>query len=194
MSALFAILSRMRHITRWGLMRNAVREDIQQHSHQAATIAHCLAVIRNRVYGGSVSPERVALLALYHDAGEVITGDLPTPVKNHSPELHGAYKRLERLAEERLVELTPEPLRPDFAPLFLADRPEDREALELVKAADRLCAYLKCLEERRAGNQEFEMAEEASLRALREHALPETEWFLKRFGPAFHLTIDELNA
>ena len=144
MTHFFAYLSRMKFINRWGLMHNTYPENIQEHSLRVATIAHALAVIRNRVFGGAVNPERAAVLALYHDASEVLTGDLPAPVKYFNPEIKTAYKAIETAAARKLFQMLPEVMQPDYCGLFMADD-ADREHRELVTAADKLCAYIKCL-------------------------------------------------
>src|SRR5262245_922950 len=151
MAHFFAYLSRMKFITRWGLMHNTYPENIQEHSLRVAMIAHALAVVRNRVFGGAVNPERAAVLGLYHDASEVLTGDLPAPIKNFNPEIKTAYKAIEASAAHRLLQMIPEDLQADYRGLFVADD-ADREHRELVTAADKLCAYIKCLEEIGAGN------------------------------------------
>ncbi len=191
MSHFFAYLSRMKFIRRWGLMHSAYPENIQEHSLRVAHLAHALALIRNRVFGGEVSPERVAALALYHDAAEVLTGDLPTPVKNFNPTIKTAYRGIEQAARDKLLSLLPAPLRPDYEPFF---RPHDADRVhaELVRAADKLCAYLKCLEEISAGNPEFAQAEKALRATVEALALPEVSYFLETFVPSFRLTLDEL--
>lgn len=192
MSHFFAYLSKMKFITRWGLMRNTWRESLQEHSLQVAMVAHALAVVRNRYFGGEVDAARAALLGLYHDAGEVIVGDLPSPIKHFNPTIRQAYGEIEATARRRLLEMLPEDLRPEFAPLFGAG-PDDAELAPLVTAADRICAYLKCLEERRAGNREFAEAERTVRRSLEALQQPEVAYFLEHFIDSFSLTLDELN-
>jgi 5'-deoxynucleotidase len=192
MSHVFAYLSRMKFIKRWGLMHNTYPENIQEHSLRVAMIAHALAIIRNRLYGGTVDPARVAVLALYHDAGEVLIGDLPAPVKHFNPEIKRAYGDIEASARHRLLAMVPQALQEDYRPLLLSDE-TDRAHRALVQAADKLCAYAKCLEEVAAGNPEFAKAEKA-LRAIVEAiALPEVRYFMDVFMPSFRLTLDELN-
>ena len=187
----FAYLSRLKLIRRWSLMRNTQPENDAEHSLQAAMIAHALALMARDRYGRAVNPEHVLALAVYHDATEVLTGDLPTPVKYHSEGLRAAYGQVEQLASERLLGMLPEPMRPAYAP-YLA--PEgDSEARALVKAADKLCAYVKCLEEQRAGNHEFDAACDNIRRSLEQSPLPEVRDFLREFVPSFTLTLDELN-
>jgi len=191
-SHFFAYLARMKFIQRWGLMRNTRTENIQEHSLQVAMIAHGLAVISNARYGGTFDPERTALLAVFHDAEEVITGDLPTPIKYFNPRVKEAVDGLESVAKQRLVDMLPDDLRDAYEPL-LFERPDDAAHWRLVKLADKLCAYLKCLEEAKAGNREFERAEatiRASLEALDE---PVVDAFIATFVPSFRLTLDELN-
>ncbi|HJS74255.1 MAG TPA: 5'-deoxynucleotidase [Vicinamibacteria bacterium] len=190
-SHFFAYLSRMKFIKRWGLMHNTYAENVQEHSLRVAQIAHALALIRNRKFGGRVSPERVAVLALYHDAGEVLTGDLPSPIKYFNPEIQQAYHQIEASAAARLVEMVPKELAEDYRRVLAPDSSES-EHQELVKAADKLCAYIKCLEEMAAGNKEFTKAEQALERAVREIGLREVRYFLEVFVPSFRLTLDEL--
>ena len=191
MTHFFAYLSRMKFINRWGLMYNTYPENIQEHSLRVAMIAHALAIIRNRVFGGAVNPERTAVLALYHDASEVLTGDLPAPIKNFNPEIKRAYKAIEASAAQKLVQMVPEALQADYRRLFVPDD-ADREHRELVTAADKLCAYIKCLEEIGAGNPEFAKAEKALRAGLEALVLPEVRYFLDTFVPSFRLTLDEL--
>jgi len=191
-SHFFAYLSRMKLIRRWGLMHSTYPENIQEHSLRVAQIAHALAIIRNRLFDGDVSPERTATLALYHDTSEVLTGDLPAPVKEFNPEIHRAYHAIEAASKEKLLALIPEPLRPGYEPFFRPDE-RDRAHRDLVKAADKLCAYLKCLEETGAGNPEFAQAEKALRASVENLDLPEVRYFLETFVPSFHLTLDELN-
>jgi 5'-deoxynucleotidase len=192
MSHFFAYLSRMKFIRRWGLMHNTYPENIQEHSLRVAMVAHALAVIRNKVFAGNISAERTAVLALYHDAGEVLTGDLPAPVKYFNPEIKNAYKEIEAAAASRLLNMIPKDLKADYQGLFFAEA-ADQEPRELVKAADKLCAYLKCLEEIGAGNQEFAKAEKALRASVEEPGLPEVRYFLETFVPSFRLTLDELD-
>jgi 5'-deoxynucleotidase len=191
MSHFFAYLFRMKFIRRWGLMYSTYPENVQEHSLRVAQIAHTLAILRNRLFGGHVTPERAAALALYHDASEVLTGDLPSPVKSDNPQIHAAYKAIESAATEKLLAMLPEALRGDYAPFF-KPQPADREHLELVKAADKLCAYMKCLEEIGAGNGEFARAEKALRASVDATGLPEVRYFVETFLPSFRLTLDDL--
>lgn len=185
----FAYIARMRYIGRWGLMRNTVQENIQEHSHMVAVLAHALAVIRRDKFGGTVDPGHVAAVALYHDATEIFTGDLPTPVKYANPDIQAAYKAIEQNAADRLTATLPEELRPSFQGLLTETDPA---VTDLVKAADKLSAYLKCLEELKAGNLEFQSAANQTMEALNEYNLPELTYFMEHFLPAFQLTLDEL--
>ena len=185
----FAMISRMRNIRRWCLMRNSYDENIQEHSHMTAVLAHALAVIRRDVFGGSADPEKCATAALFHDASEIITGDLPTPVKYLNPEITGSYKAVERAAEAKLLEMLPDELQAAYKPVLSC---EDREVEELVKAADKLSAYIKCVEELKAGNGEFRSAEEQIRNTLENSSIPEVKYFMEHFMPAFGMTLDEL--
>ena len=185
----FALISRMRYIGRWGLMRNTFEENIQEHSHQVAVLAHALAVIRNEFFGGQVDAGAVAAAALYHDAGEILTGDMPTPIKYFNPEIREAYRKVEEVADQKLLAMLPPELRPIYEDIL---RPADAEVEELVKAADKLSAHIKCLEEEKAGNHEFCAAARQTRQALEDMHLPEVDLFLEEFLPSFRLTLDEL--
>lgn len=186
----FALISRMRYITRWSLMRNSVSENIQEHSHMTAVIAHALGLIRRDVFGRDCDANELAAIALYHDASEIFTGDLPTPIKYHSRGLRAAYGEVERIACDRLLETLPCELRGEYRSLFTAE--EDAGRYELVKAADKLSAYIKCIEERKAGNLEFLSAETSTRQKLLESPLPEVQYFMEHFIPAFESNLDEL--
>jgi 5'-deoxynucleotidase len=192
MSHFFAYLARMKFIQRWGLMRNTQPENIQEHSLQVAVIAHSLALIKNKRFKGTVNPERTAVLALFHDASEVITGDLATPIKNFNPKIKTVYREIELVAKQRLYNMLPEELKPDYHSILFWQE-ADREHWELVKAADKICAYLKCLEELKAGNQEFIKAEKAIKEAIAGLNLPEVLYFMENYVPSMSLTLDELN-
>jgi 5'-deoxynucleotidase len=189
-SDFFAFLSRMKYIARWSLMRSTVQENIQEHSHMVAVLAHALGLIRRDVLGKPCDAEHLAAVALYHDAPEILTGDLPTPIKYHSASIKTAYDEVETVAVEKLLGELPEALRPAYRALLTA--PARPEEYELVKAADRLAAYIKCVEERKAGNNEFLSAEKQTRRALEESALPEVKYFLEHFMPSFELNLDEM--
>ena len=193
MSAFFACLARLRLIRRWGLMRTVEPENVQEHSWRVSMLAHTLALLRNHRFGGSVNPERAALLGLFHDAGEAITGDLPTPVKYFNPQIRAAYHGIESQARRALVDLLPADLRGEYRELF-DPRDDDALEIELVGWADKLCAWLKCREELRAGNPEFARAERALHDKLAGSGMPEVACFLEEFAPAFDLTLDELAA
>lgn len=193
MSHFFAYLSRMKYIQRWGLMRNTRMENIQEHSLQVALIAHGLAVIKNQRYGGKLNPERTLTLAAFHEVAEVITGDLATPIKYFNPEIKAAYKHLEAVAAQRLMAMLPEEFKAIYKPLVQEPHTEDGAHWQLVKAADKICAYLKCIEELKAGNQEFAKAERVTREQVEALDLPEVRYFMERFAPSFQLTLDELN-
>ena len=186
----FALISRMRYISRWGLMRNSLPENIQEHSHMVAVIAHALAVIRREVFGGIIDPNLVAAAALYHDASEIFTGDLPSPIKYLNRDIQAAYSQVESAAMDKLIRLLPGQFRASYEPLLTE---LDTEVRQLIKAADRLAAYIKCQEELRAGNDEFCAAKREILRSIEANPLPETAYFMEYFIPAFGLTLDELD-
>ena len=186
----FPMISRMRYINRWGLMRNTRLENIQEHSHQVAVLAHALAVIENRYFGGQVDPGTVAVAALYHDASEILTGDMPTPIKYDNPDIRNAYKAVESVAEKKLLSMLPPDLRGDFEEAVTIP---DRSVHAIVKAADKLSAYLKCVEELKAGNAEFKKAREQTYAALCSNPSPALKYFMEHFLEGFELTLDELN-
>lgn len=188
-SHFFAYISRMRFIQRWALMRNTAQENVQEHSHQTAVLAHALAVIRREHFGGTVDPGAVASVALYHDASEILTGDMPTPIKYDNPAIQRAYKEVEAVAERKLLHMLPEELRRAYAPVLT---PTDGEVIRLVKAADKLSAYIKCVEELKAGNTEFREAAAQTRQALESYGLPEVDYFLETFMDSFSLSLDEL--
>ena len=191
MSHFFAMLSRMKYINRWGLMRNTRNETICEHSLDTAILAHALAVLRNRRFGGNVNPEKAALLAIFHDAPEILTGDLPTPIKYYNPTIRTAYQEVERMAEDRLLAYLPDDLRPDYKALLHQETAENEELLPLVKAADKLSALIKCVEERAMGDAEFLRAEQTIRTAIAELHLPEADCFVEEFLPSYSLTLDE---
>lgn len=188
-SHFFAYISRMRFIQRWALMRNTAAENVQEHSHQVAVLAHALAVIRNEKFGGGVDAGAVAVAALYHDASEILTGDMPTPIKYDNPAIRKAYKDVEAVAERKLVEFLPPELQESYREIVT---PVDEDIETLVKAADKLSAHIKCLEELKAGNNEFREAAAQTRRALEEYDLPEVRYFMETFLDSFTLTLDEL--
>lgn len=186
----FAMINRMKYIDRWALMRNADTENICEHSHQVAVISHALALIGNKKFDKNHNAERICLLALYHDATEVITGDMPTPVKYFNDDIKTAYKNIEKTASERLLDMLPQEFKEDYEPFF-SKQEGDLELWKLVKAADKLSALIKCIEETRAGNKEFEKALVSQRKLIDEIDLPEVEYFTKNFLPSFELTLDE---
>ena len=188
-SHFFAYLSRMRFIQRWALMRNTAPENVQEHSHQVAVLAHALAVIRKEKFGGTVDPGQVAVAALYHDASEILTGDMPTPIKYDNPAIRKAYKDVEAVAEGKLLAMLPQELQGVYAPILT---PTDPKTEQLVKAADKLSAYIKCVEELKAGNNEFREAAAQTRASLEGYGLPEVGYFLDTFMDSFSLTLDEL--
>ena len=186
----FAYLSRMRYISRWGLMRNSCPENIQEHSHMVAVLAHALALISREVYGNkTISPETCATAALFHDAPEIITGDKPTPVKYYNPQIREAYQQVETVAEDQLLSMLPENLRDWYTPYI---RETDPEVKRFVKAADKLSAHIKCLEELKASNHEFILAARQTRQALDDMDMPEVRYFIENFLDSFTLTLDEL--
>ena len=186
----FALISRMRYIQRWSLMRNSIEENIQEHSHMVAVIAHGLGVIRRDVFGIDCDPNACAAVALYHDASEILTGDLPTPIKYHDNTITEAYRKVEDIAFEKLINMLPVEMRAAYEPIMTGK--VEKELHPLVKAADKMSAYIKCIEERKAGNNEFLSAEAQSLAALKKMELPEVDYFIENFIPAFEKTLDEL--
>ena len=187
----FAFISRMRFIARWGLMRNSYQENIQEHSHMVAVLAHGLALIQRDILHdpSAPDPDRCAAAALFHDASEILTGDLPTPIKYYNPEIKKAYKQIEAVSCEKLLALLPPEVQESYRPLLFESDPE---VARIVKAADKLSAYIKCVEELKAGNSEFEAAEKQTRQALVEMQLPCLDYFLAHFLDSFRLTLDEL--
>ena len=186
----YALMGRMRYITRWGLMRNTFSENISEHSHMAAVLAHALALIRRDILQlPTPDPDRCAVAALYHDASEILTGDLPTPIKYYNPDIKEAYKQVERIAGNRLLDMLPAQLRDSYEHLVLED---EAEVLPFVKAADKLCAHIKCLEEQKAGNTEFDTAAKQTWDAMKAMKRPELDWFLDNCLGAFALNLDQL--
>ena len=186
----YAVLSRMKYITRWALMRNTRQENICEHSYDVAVLAHALAVLTNRRFGGRVDEGRCVLLALYHDAPEILTGDMPTPVKYDNPAIRDAYKQVEAVSAGKLLSMLPEDLQEDYGPLFFAGDGWEQEK-RLVKAADKLSALIKCVEELGQGNREFLSARRSTEQAIRAMGLPAADCFLEEFLPAYELTLDE---
>ena len=187
----FAMISRMKHINRWGLMRNTQSENIQEHSLQVAIIAHALAIIRNEFFGGNVDTDKIAVFAIFHDANEILTGDLPTPIKYYNPEISKAYKDVEYVSKAKLLSMLPDKLKEKYSEIFFLD--EKTVEYKIVKAADRLSAYIKCVEEVKAGNNEFKKAGEFILESINAIEMPEVKYFQDHFVQGFFLSLDELN-
>lgn len=185
----FAMLSRMKYINRWGLMRNTQKENISEHSLDVAIIAHALAVLHNTRFDGHVDAERVAVLGMFHDVTEILTGDMPTPVKYYNPQIQAAYKQVEQVAGSRLLQMLPEDLRSAYRPLL--EEQENSLEQRFVKAADKISAVIKCMEECRVGNSEFETARRTLLDAVTAMRLPEADCFIQEFLPSYSLTLDE---
>ncbi|EKA7353483.1 5'-deoxynucleotidase [Vibrio vulnificus] len=191
-SHFFAHLARMKLIQRWPLMRSVSSENVSEHSLQVAFVAHALALIKNKKFDGHINAERVAVLAMYHDSSEVLTGDLPTPVKYYNPEIAKEYKKIEAAAEQKLLSMLPEEFQEDFRPFVISQQTSEEEA-QIVKQADSICAYLKCLEELSAGNHEFALAKKRLDITLAERKTPEMDYFLNTFAPSFELSLDEIS-
>ena len=189
----FAMFSRMKYISRWALMRNTHQENISEHSLEVASIAHALALIHNKRFGGSVNAERAAVLGVYHDTPEIITGDMPTPVKYYSRKTHDAYQEVEDNAGDVLLDMLPDDLKEEYAPFFKKAE-EDRELWRFVKAADKICALTKCIEESKAGNSEFDSAAKTIKASLDEMNMPEADCFMEEFLESYGLTLDDMTA
>ena len=187
----FAYMNRMKYIRRWGLMRNTKIENDMEHAFQTAMIAHAIALLGNERYERDYDAEHIAVLGMYHDASEVITGDLPTPIKHNNPAIKKEYHKLEAIAQKRLLTMLPADIMPDYEPLIEPD--ESTEEWRIVKAADKISAYLKCAEERSAGNREFLQAEETTLASIRKIDLPEVQDFMDEFVPGFSMSLDEIS-
>ncbi len=188
----YAFVSRMKYIDRWALMRNTEEESLTQHSYEVTVVAHALAVISNKRLGTEYDPGKIALIALFHDASEILTGDMPTPVKYFSPDITNAYKDVEKIATLKLLEMLPEDLRSEYEDILLP-KEEDAELWKLNKAADKISALIKCIEEQKAGNREFDKAREATEAAIHSLNCEAAEIFLREFLPSFNLTLDQLN-
>ena len=183
----YAMLSRMKNINRWGLMRNTRNENLSEHSLEVAYIAHCLALIGKKRLQKDVSPEQVAVVAMFHDTSEIITGDMPTPIKYYNPEIKEAYKKIEAVAENQLIDMLPCDLRKDFYDIY---NPEE-QTMVYVKAADKISALIKCIEEIKMGNLEFKDAEASTRKAIEQMDIPEVKMFTEEFIDSFYLTLDE---
>ncbi|MGN0452882.1 MAG: 5'-deoxynucleotidase [Ruminococcus sp.] len=191
-SNFFAMLSRMKYINRWGLMNNTKEENIAEHSLEVAMLSHALVTIANERFSAGLSADRAAVMGIFHDAGEIITGDLPTPIKYYNQDIRSAYKQIEEISEKRLLNMLPEDLQDSFEPLIVA-KAADKDLLPYVKAADKLSALIKCICEIRMGNNEFCKAERATRQSLEGMKLPALEVFMEEFLPAYELTIDEMD-
>lgn len=190
MSSFFSMVLRMKYINRWGLMKNSRYETLSEHSLDVAIIAHALAAIRNQRMGGQLNAERAALLAIFHDASEIITGDLPTPIKYYNSDITASFKNIENAAGQALFNMIPQDLRCEYDGIFLTED-EDKELWRLVKAADKISALIKCIDEETAGNRDFAKAKQATANAIEEMDCPEADIFVKEFLPSFYLTLDE---
>ena len=188
----YAFISRMKYINRWGLMRNTITENIQEHSYDVAVLAHAIALIANKYFGGKYNPERACMYAMFHDTNEIITGDLPTPVKYFNKEIKESYAQLEDISKEKLLSMLPEDFRQEYRE-FLFYEDLDKEYYPIVKAADKISAYIKCVEEVKAGNGEFKKAKTATAKAIKEMKFPPADYFMEKFVPAYSLTLDELD-
>ena len=190
-SSFFAFLARMKYINRWGLMRNTQAENLQEHSLQVAMIAHALAIIKNTYFNGNINAEKVAVLAIFHDSNETITGDMPTPIKYFNPEISTAYKDIENISKDKLISMLPVEMQDKYKKILYHDN--NKNMWKIVKAADRISAYTKCIEEKKAGNKEFKKAENSIYKTIKDLEMPEVDFFMKEFMPSFSLTLDELD-
>lgn len=189
-SDFFAILSRMKYVDRWGLMRNSRRESLSDHTLDVVFISHALVVISNTYFDGTLDEGRVALLAAFHDAPEIITGDIPTPVKYFDPEIKKAYDHVESSAKDKMISQLPAEMQLSYD-MLMNPEDDDAELIKYVKAADKLSALIKCIEEERAGNRDFEKAKESTMKKIEELDMPEVDFFVKNFLPGYYLTLDE---
>ena len=190
-SNFFAILSRMKYVNRWGLMRNSKNESLSDHTLDVVFISHALVVIANTYFGASLDEGRVVLLAAFHDTPEIITGDLPTPVKYFDPEIKQAYDRVERSAKIKMIAQLPEEMQGTYETIMDGNKPEDAQLMKYVKAADKLSAFIKCIEEEQSGNRDFEKAKESTRKIIEDLNMPEVDFFVENFLPGYYLTLDE---
>lgn len=190
-SNFFAILSRMKYVNRWGLMRNSRMESLSDHTLDVVFIAHALVVIANTYYDAALDEGRVALLAAFHDAPEIITGDLPTPVKYFDPQIKKSYDKVEEAAKQKMIEQLPEEMQFTYDGIMNQEESEDDVLIKYVKAADKLSALIKCIEEEQSGNKDFEKAKESTLKAIKKLKMPEVDFFMDNFLPGYYLTLDE---
>lgn len=186
----YAMLSRLKYINRWGLMRNTRNENLCEHSLEVAFVAHALGIINNEVYGGNINAERLAILGMYHDVTEIITGDMPTPVKYYNPVIRNAYKEVEKVAGKQMLSGLSREIRDRYESV-LTETEEEKELWKYVKAADKISAYIKCLEERKTGNMDFADAEQTIYKAITDMHMDEVDYFMKEYIPAYMLTLDE---
>ena len=186
----YAMLSRMKYINRWGLMRNTRNENLCEHSLEVAFIAHALGIINNEVYGGNINAESLAILGMYHDVTEIITGDMPTPVKYYNPVIRNAYKEVEKVAGKQMLSGLSSEIRDRYESV-LTETEEEKELWKYVKAADKISAYIKCLEERKTGNMDFADAEQTIYKAITDMHMDEVDYFMKEYIPAYMLTLDK---
>lgn len=193
-SNFFAFIFRMKYINRWALMRNTRNENVSEHSLEVSVIAHALALIqKNRLGNSTINPEKVALYAIYHDASEIVTGDMPTPVKYFNQSINSAYKELEHKASKSILNMLPDYLVDDYKDIFVA-KSEDKELWDTIKAADKISAYLKCIDEENSGNKEFNNAKNATLKSLKSMNREDVDIFLEEFADGFSLTLDEVGS
>lgn len=189
----FAFVTRMKYISRWGLMRNNIKENIQEHSLDVAIIAHALATIGNLYFNDDLDADRIAVLAMYHDANEIITGDMPTPVKYYNPDIRNAYKDIENISKRRLLDMLPDEMREAYRQYFDVNDSNPPKYWAIVKAADKISAYIKCVEERKSGNSEFKEAEKSLFELISNMDLQEVRYFIEQFLPSYEMTLDEIN-
>lgn len=190
----FAFVTRMKYISRWGLMRNNIKENIQEHSLDVAIIAHALAMIGNLYFEGDFDADRIAVLAMFHDTNEIITGDMPTPVKYFNSDIRNAYKEIENISKRRLLDMLPDKMKQAYSQYFDIEDSNPPEYWDIVKAADKISAYIKCVEERKSGNSEFKEAEKSLLELISNIDLPAVKYFIKNYLPAYEMTLDEINS
>lgn len=187
----YAYINRMKYINRWGLMRNTMFENIQEHSLQVSILAHALAIIKNTHFGGKLDESKACLYAIYHDCNEIITGDLPTPIKYHNPQINESYHKLESISKEKLISMMPDEFKENYRKILFFEE-LDSDYKNIVKAADRLSAYIKCIEEMKAGNREFNKAAETIKLSIEKMDMPELNYFMENFIPSYFLTLDEM--
>ncbi len=187
----FSMLSRMKYISRWGLMNNTKTENISEHSLQTAFFAHILVMLENKRFNGNLDPQRAAVLAMYHDCSEILTGDMPTPIKYFDPNIVEAYKKIEEKSCEKLVSMLPEDVQQEYKSILFFEDNQDKELVKFVKAADKLSALVKCIEELRMGNDEFKKAKETTEAVLKQMKMPSVDAFMEEFLPSFYLSLDE---